>query len=201
MSTEENSSYSEQISALLKRAYMFLEDGEWDNASAYGERVLDMDPENARAYLCKMLAELKLNGKEKLADCNKPFDSNANYNKIVRFADEPLKAELEGYLAAIKSRLASKSTEAKYQSACQILNNSMDVQDLQKAASMFSDLGDYKDSAELASKCSEKTKTIAAEKEAVKQKEADRRAAYNAYLEKYPLLKQIWKICLMKLLL
>lgn len=42
--------------ALIKRAYMFLEDGEWDSADEYCERVLDIDPENCEAYLGKALA-------------------------------------------------------------------------------------------------------------------------------------------------
>ncbi len=39
------------ITPLLKRAYIFLEDGKWQEADEYCEKVLDMDPENALAYL------------------------------------------------------------------------------------------------------------------------------------------------------
>ena len=39
-----------QIEALLRRVGLFLEDGEWTQADAYCERILDMEPENARAY-------------------------------------------------------------------------------------------------------------------------------------------------------
>ena len=46
------------IEPLLKRAFMFLEDGEWDKADNYCEQVLNQDPENAQAYLGKLMAEL-----------------------------------------------------------------------------------------------------------------------------------------------
>lgn len=36
---------------LLKRAFIFLEDGDWSSADEYCEKVLDLDPENAQAYL------------------------------------------------------------------------------------------------------------------------------------------------------
>ena len=43
------------IEPLLKRAFMFLEDGDWESADEYCERVLDQDPENAMAYLGKLM--------------------------------------------------------------------------------------------------------------------------------------------------
>ena len=42
---------------LLKRAFMFLEDRDWESADEYCEKVLDIDPECADAYLCKTLIE------------------------------------------------------------------------------------------------------------------------------------------------
>ena len=36
-----------EIDALLKRVFMFLEEGDWSNADKYCEKVLDIDPENA----------------------------------------------------------------------------------------------------------------------------------------------------------
>ena len=39
------------VSSLLKRVSLFLEDGEWESAEEYCQKVLDIDPENAEAYL------------------------------------------------------------------------------------------------------------------------------------------------------
>lgn len=48
---------------LLKRAFMFLEDGDFGSANEYCEKVLDIDPENAEAYLGKLMAELHVKNK------------------------------------------------------------------------------------------------------------------------------------------
>ena len=85
------------VEPLLKRAFMFLEDMMWEQATEYCERVLDQDPENARAYLGKLMADLKVTEPKKLNDQAKPFDDNYNYKRAIRFADEALKKELEGY--------------------------------------------------------------------------------------------------------
>lgn len=39
------------IDALMKRAYLYLEDRNWQSAKSYFDRCLDMDPENAKAYV------------------------------------------------------------------------------------------------------------------------------------------------------
>ncbi len=52
------------VTPLLKRAFLFLEDGGWSSADEYCEKVLDQDPENARGYLGKLMAKLQLRKEE-----------------------------------------------------------------------------------------------------------------------------------------
>ena len=80
---------------------MFLEDGEWADADEYCEKVLDLEPENARAYLGKLMAELWVRREEALKNQPMPFDQNRNYQKALRFADEELASTLKGYTAYI----------------------------------------------------------------------------------------------------
>lgn len=42
----------------------------------FREQVLKQDPENASAYLGKLMAELHVHKQEQLADCKKPFDNS-----------------------------------------------------------------------------------------------------------------------------
>ena len=90
---------------LLKRAFMFLEDKNWQEADEYCEKVLDMDPECAEAYLGKLLAELKLQRKEDLEKQAKPFNNSNNYQKAVRFGDETLTSLLKSYEVNVGKRL------------------------------------------------------------------------------------------------
>ena len=94
------------VDPLLKRAYIFLEDGQWSEADQYCEKVLDQDPENARAHLGKLMAEQQVHRKEDLAKCSQPFDSSYNYKNIIRFGDDATIAELKGYIEQINKRKA-----------------------------------------------------------------------------------------------
>lgn len=89
---------------LLKRAFMFLEDGDWNSANEYCEKVLDIDPENASAYLGKLMAELHVRKQESLKDLAEPFDRSNNYQKAVRFGNQKMKLHLAGYAEQVNER-------------------------------------------------------------------------------------------------
>jgi len=136
------------VAPLLKRMFMYLEDGEWDKANEYAERVLDKDPENGEAYLGKLMVDLKVRRREDLNDQDQPFDKENNFNKAIRFGDEQLKNELNGYIDSINKR----NTESKYIEACELQEDDSE-QSLGKAVKIFRTLKNYKDSAERAEKC------------------------------------------------
>lgn len=93
------------LSSLLKRVYMFLEDGEFEKANEYCENILDESPECAEAYLCKLCAELKVNSVEKLSKCFVNFENNKNYQKVLRFGDENIISTVNSYLAIAKQNV------------------------------------------------------------------------------------------------
>ena len=45
------------VDSLLKRGQLFLEDGDWNSANGYFDKVLDIDPECAQAYIGKYCAK------------------------------------------------------------------------------------------------------------------------------------------------
>ena len=95
---------NETIAPLLKRVSLFLEDKDWVKADEYCERVLDQDPENATAYLGKLMVEMKVSKLEELADCVQSFENNGNYQKVKRFGDDKIGQLLDGYLEKIRER-------------------------------------------------------------------------------------------------
>ena len=103
---------SANVAPLLKRVFMFLEDSNWEEADEYCEKVLDQDPENAQAYLGKLMAELKVRKPEHLADCKTPFDQNSNYKKILRFGDDTLKQKIQIYANHIFEMIADTFQQA-----------------------------------------------------------------------------------------
>ncbi len=136
--------YSEE--PILKRIRMFLEDEDWDAASTYCEQVLNHNPECALAYVYKLMIGLKVTEQNKLGNLDKTFEHEKNYQKAIRFADENLKAELEGYNRAIIER----KKENEYESALNIIKYAKTQDDYVGAKKAFESLGDYKDSKELA---------------------------------------------------
>lgn len=89
---------------LLKRAYMFAQDEDWENARQYAERVLDIDPENAEAYLVKLLCDLKLPNIEALSASEVSFVENSNYKRAQMLADEKTNALLKDSIYSIAKR-------------------------------------------------------------------------------------------------
>lgn len=99
-------------SSLLKRANIFLADEEWDRASEYAERVLDIDPENAEAYLVKVMVELEVKDRSELGAKGIEFLQADDYEKVEKYA----KGEFVKECASIRrSALETQFREACYQ--------------------------------------------------------------------------------------
>ena len=163
---------SANTSPLIKRVFMFLEDGDWNSANEYCEKVLDIDPENASAYLGKLMAELHVKKQERLENQAEPFDHNNNYRKAVRFADEKLKAALTGYIEHINTRNENTRLDSIYTRAKNAMAKANTESTYKEAASLFESISEYQDSATLAQACYEKAEV--ARKDAIK--EAERQA-------------------------
>ncbi len=141
---------------LLKRAFMFLEDGDWNSANEYCEKVLDIDPENPSAYLGKLLSELRVRKQESLKDCAEPFDNSNNYQKAVRFADEKLKTALTGYIEHINTRNENARLDGIYTRAKNAMSAANTESAYKEAAHLFESIDEYQDSAVLVQSCYEK---------------------------------------------
>ena len=141
---------------LLKRAFMFLEDGDWNSANEYCEKVLDIDPENASAYLGKLLSELRVRKQEALKDQAESFDHNNNYQKAVRFADEQLRTALTGYIEHINTRNENARLDSIYTRAKNAMSAANTESAYKEAAHLFESIAEYQDSAALVQSCYEK---------------------------------------------
>ena len=144
------------VRALLDRGFMALEDGEWDKADGFFEQALNFDAKIAEAYLGKLMAELRVHRKEKLANCEEPFYNSNNYQKAVRFGDDKMFADLKGYIKHINERNENKRLTEIYTGAINAMNSAETEADFKAAAHAFQSIADYKDSKEKAKECLEK---------------------------------------------
>ena len=99
------------VEAYLKRANIFIEEGDFDNANVYAEKALDIDPGCAEAYVVKLLLEYKVKKLEDFVARMIQIDTNADYKRAIRFADEPLKKQLEQISTSIKNTMEEKRRE------------------------------------------------------------------------------------------
>lgn len=144
---------------LLERAFLFLEDGKWPDADTYCEKVLDIDPKNAQAYLGKLMAELQVSKRGHLSDCAQPFDKNENYLKILRFGDEALNTELRRYIDIINERNETHRKSAIYNNACGIMKSAAAQKAFLKGAELFKSISGFRDADALAAQCLEKAES------------------------------------------
>lgn len=149
---------------LLKRAFMFLEDGDWISADEYCEKVLDMDPENAEAYLGKLMAELKTGRREALKDCKASFDGSKNYQKAVRFGSAALKEELDGYIAVINERNENDRKTGIYNDAVKVMNSARTETEFKDVTNKFRSISGFRDADTLVEKCLERAESIRKDK-------------------------------------
>ncbi len=143
------------ISILVKRAFMALEDREFAKADEFCEQILNENPENTSAYLCKLLAEYRTSSIEELSSTTHAFDRSGNYKKLIRFADDSLRQQLNGILDGLAQRKNEQRLLNEYNSAVKIMNEARSEAQFNAAAQAFQLLQGYRNSNILAKQCSD----------------------------------------------
>lgn len=92
------------IDSLLKRAFLFIQEGSLDKASEYIERVLDQNPEEPRAYVARYLMDCGVQRESDLANLTTPVKRTQNLVNAEVFGGEAYRERLEGYLAAAEEK-------------------------------------------------------------------------------------------------
>lgn len=110
VSTQANQkpAYDSGAQALLERAFLFLEDKKWSDAEEYCNKVLDLDPKCAKAYLGKLMAEFKCANQSQLPNTMLFIENSDNFKKAIRF-DEELSKTLNSYVEMQNKRLTELS--------------------------------------------------------------------------------------------
>ncbi len=154
-----------KIAPLLERVEIFLTDGEWKKADEYCEKILDSNPKNAQAYLGKLLIEIKArNLDEAKESLTKPMQSSSNYEKVIRFADEGLKHQVEA-VADIQRQNIEEAEELKrkeeiYEEASKAFENAKSEEDYVKIIALFEKISGYKDADEKLHACKNASQEI-----------------------------------------
>lgn len=148
------------IAPLLKRAFIFLEDGDFESADEYCEKVLDNVPECAEAYLGKLLALLKVSKKEHLIDLETDYAENVNYKRAIQFGSDELKEELQRIYTEGRRQAEQRRIEEIYQTAYAKYNKAKTEYNYSVVRDMFLEIKEYKDSLILSNNAEEERKKL-----------------------------------------
>lgn len=152
-STTFSGTNSDSVVPLLERVEIFLSDRDWEKADEYCEKILDIDPKNAQAYLRKMLVEFKTINLEALTEVREKIVlESANYNKVVKFADDGLKQRVEA-IAEIQKKKVYEERELKkntevYEKAEALFEKARTEKDYTAIISLYEQIKGFRDSDE-----------------------------------------------------
>lgn len=111
------------INSLMERTYLFMEDGDFDSAEEYIERVLDIDPKYAPAYAAKVCVAFRIRKESGLADAPFLYEDNPDWQKALRFADSKQRAIYAGYIEKVKPRVAAQIRDYAFDCAVEMAVN------------------------------------------------------------------------------
>ena len=137
------------VAPLLKRVFIFLEDGEWAEADEYCEKVLDQDPECGEAYLGKLMAELKVRTKDDLKDVAEPFENLKNAIKACKY-DLAIAEQIKDANIFIHNRNETDRKQGIYDNAQVKMLNAVWEYEFYSASDLFKSISGFKDAAEKA---------------------------------------------------
>lgn len=150
---------SQEKENLIKRMFMFVEEGKQAQAIEYSERVLDMDPECAEAYLCKLLVGLNVRQVSDLEKLPKPFDRNENYLKVIKYSDELGKKVKQANNTVIKEYVYNKAMNLTH-IAVKDSTPHFVIKRNEEAIKLFESIIDWKDSRAKIDECNKKIEDI-----------------------------------------
>jgi len=93
---------SDNVKILLKRGFNFLKESRFQDAIAYSERILDIDPENGQAYLINLMGHNNMSCEN---DWSRVYISknDPNLRNILKYGDDVLKEQIKSYYKLIAS--------------------------------------------------------------------------------------------------
>lgn len=170
---------------MLRRAALVLEDGDFEKAEEIAAQLLSKSPNNAEAYVIKLLAEYELPNENALDGVTEGFSDSENYRLAMLHGGEPLRRRLKEHLnRAMDAKQESSDTHEKrcsdmYENAVKTLLESSDVFELSSAERSLRSLGDYEDAPALAEKCAAKIAELPSELVSISsEEESKRRSKY-----------------------
>ena len=145
--------------ATVKRGFMHLSFGEFEDADNAFEKALDQNSKNANAYLGKLMVNLRVKNEEELIAYPRPFNENKYFKYAIRWADTNFARKLNGYIDRINDRIESERKDAVLKQACEMIGGE-DIAVYQKAIALLESISPWKESKERIEECYRRIEAI-----------------------------------------
>ena len=99
------------IDSLLKRASIFLEDGEWNKAKEYYDKVLDANPEIAEAYIGLAMVKINCCNRKVFAEAYIKREGLNDISNEMRRAKQFADGDLKAWLGKLDEKKKSENKE------------------------------------------------------------------------------------------
>lgn len=150
---------AEMVEVLLERTFMLLGKKERKAADETCEKILEFDTRCAKAYLCKLLAELHIDNEEALSEVSEPFDKKYNCIKLCEFAPE-YREKIIVLNCSIRERKETERKQKIYDDALKKAVAAKTESDFKFVAESFKKIAGFKDAGKLAVKYANKAQTL-----------------------------------------
>ncbi len=97
---------------VVRRAFSSLKNADWDEADDLLDQVLATDPTNAKAYIGKLMIDMRIKNESDLGTQNKTFNTDPNFQKALQYADDKYREKLEKYVNEVNATM--KANGLKY---------------------------------------------------------------------------------------
>ncbi|MFA0814448.1 MAG: hypothetical protein ACC608_01520 [Anaerofustis sp.] len=138
---------------LLQKAFDFLRAEQWQSAYDYSEAVLERDYAQAQAYICELLAELRLKEEAMLGTLERDLTDYEKFRIALRSADDEYRQTLESYMASNAALSKQRQSAAIYRTGIARKNAAKTINDFLRAAEVFEAIKDFPDAQAQATEC------------------------------------------------
>ena len=141
--TNKTETQSDKKNPLLARAFLFMEDGDFNKAKEYINKVLDQEPQNPMAYLASVMTDIDIRYHRDSITIEDLFDipesklkEHSNYKKALRFSNDEFKREYLDKRADFTAKQEQKWKETK----AEFEKRFSEVKTLNQAKKVYMDL-------------------------------------------------------------
>ena len=118
----------------------FIEDGNWDEAKNYYNKVLDINPKCSSAYLIAAMIDIKAKDRQGLVQYEGQIEENNNFIKAIRFGSE----EEKKYLKGIVTEAENVRTKIQFDKAISLMKSN-NIRQLTEARNILTRLNNNYD--------------------------------------------------------